>query len=127
MVRASFTDFPAHRLRKPRRRRTTADLGAGGTSLPRALVVLLGAAAVVVLAGIQAVAWLAGPVFLALVVVITLDPVRTWLRDKGLPCWSSPSTRSCSASSWSSWCPSRSCRPCSPATPGRSTNCCTTA
>ncbi|MEU4519284.1 AI-2E family transporter [Amycolatopsis sp. NPDC024027] len=123
MVRASFTDFPAHRLRKPRRRRTTAgdrraprsarhpfrgladrfgggahpppvpwpperDLGAGGTSLPRALVVLLGAAAaVVVLAGIQAVAWLAGPVFLAFVVVITLDPVRTWLRDKGLPRW----------------------------------------
>lgn len=37
------------------------------------------------LAGLQAIAWLAGPVFLALVVVITLDPVRTWLRDKGLP------------------------------------------
>ncbi|OXM64143.1 AI-2E family transporter [Amycolatopsis vastitatis] len=122
MVRATFTDFPAHRFRKPRRRRTAAgdrqarrsarhpfrgladrfggahpppvpwppesDLGTGGTSPPRALVVLLGAAAaVVVLAGIQAIAWFAGPVFLALVVVITLDPVRTWLRDKGLPRW----------------------------------------
>lgn len=123
MVRASFTDFPAHRFRKPRRRRTAAgdrrarraarhpfrgladrfgggahpppvpwppesDLGTGGTPLPRALVVLLGsAAAVVVLAGVQAVAWFAGPVFLALVVVITLDPVRTWLRDKGVPRW----------------------------------------
>jgi len=118
MVRAMFTDFPAPRYRKPRRRRTAAgdrrarhpfrgladrfggahpppvpwppesDLGTGGTSLPRALVVLLGAAAaVVVLAGVQAVAWFAGPVFLALVVVITLDPVRTWLRDKGLPRW----------------------------------------
>ncbi|WP_370963375.1 AI-2E family transporter [Amycolatopsis sp. cg9] len=56
--------------------------------MPRALVVLLGAAAgVVVLGGLRAVAWLAGPVFLALVVVITLDPVRTWLRGKGLPRW----------------------------------------
>jgi AI-2 transport protein TqsA len=123
MVRASLTDSPVHRFRKPRRRRPEAgdrqahraarhpfrrladrfgagahpppvpwppesDLGAGGTSPPRALVVLLGAAAaVVVLAGVQAVAWLAGPVFLALVVVITLDPVRTWLRRKGLPRW----------------------------------------
>ncbi|UOX90867.1 AI-2E family transporter [Amycolatopsis sp. FBCC-B4732] len=62
--------------------------GFGGSPLPRALVVLLGAAAgVVVLAGLRAVAWLAGPVFLAAVVVITLDPVRTWLRRKGLPRW----------------------------------------
>ena len=122
MVRATLTDFPAHRLREPRRRRAaTGDrperrsarhpfrgladrFGAhphqppvpwpperdpgSGTPLPRALVVLLGAAAaVVVLAGIRAVAWLAGPVFLALVVVLTLDPVRTWLRRKGLPRW----------------------------------------
>ncbi|MFI5589532.1 AI-2E family transporter [Amycolatopsis sp. NPDC051758] len=122
MVRASLTDSPAQRFRKPRRRRHEAgdrrahrsarhpfrrladrfgagahpppvpwppesDLGTGGTALPRALVVLLGAAAVVVLAGVQAVAWFAGPVFLALVVVITLDPVRTWLRRKGLPRW----------------------------------------
>uniref|UniRef100_UPI0025B08781 AI-2E family transporter n=1 Tax=Amycolatopsis solani TaxID=3028615 RepID=UPI0025B08781 len=65
-----------------------SDLGTGGTPLPRALVVLLGAAAaVIVLAGVQAVAWLAGPVFLAFVVVITLDPVRKWLRDKGWPRW----------------------------------------
>ncbi|AGM04055.1 hypothetical protein AORI_1467 [Amycolatopsis keratiniphila] len=49
---------------------------------------LLGsAAAVVVLAGLNAIAWLAGPVFLALVIVITLDPVRTWLRGKGFPRW----------------------------------------
>ncbi|VVJ22123.1 Uncharacterised protein [Amycolatopsis camponoti] len=123
MVRASLTDFPAHRFRLPRRNRAAAgerrgrrsprhpfrgfadrfgagghlppvpwppedDLGTGGSSPPRALVVLLGAAAaVVVLAGVQAVAWFAGPVFLALVVVITLDPIRTWLRRKGLPRW----------------------------------------
>jgi len=61
--------------------------GSGGPA-PRALVVLLGsAAAVVVLAGLRAVAWLAAPAFLALVVVITLDPVRTWLRGKGFPRW----------------------------------------
>ena len=117
MVRATLTDVPAHRFRKPRRRRGRdrqarrpfrglADRfgrgaqpppvpwppetgpGTGGVPLPRALVVLLGAAAaVVVLAGVRAVAWFAGPVFLALVVVITLDPVRTWLRRKGLPRW----------------------------------------
>jgi AI-2 transport protein TqsA len=64
------------------------DAPGAGVPLPRAFVVLLGAAAlVVVLAGLQAIAWLAGPVFLAVVVVITLDPVRTWLRDKGLPRW----------------------------------------
>jgi predicted PurR-regulated permease PerM len=119
MVRATLTDPPAHRFRKPRRRRAAAgdrqarrpfrrladrfrggahpppvpwppenDHGTGGTPLPRALVVLLGAAAVVVvLAGVQAIAWFAGPVFLALIVVITLDPVRTWLLRRGLPRW----------------------------------------
>ncbi|MBB5855603.1 putative PurR-regulated permease PerM [Amycolatopsis umgeniensis] len=52
------------------------------------MVVLLGSAsAVVVSAGLHAVAWLVGPMFLALVIVITLDPVRTWLRGKGLPRW----------------------------------------
>ncbi|HEY3467461.1 MAG TPA: AI-2E family transporter [Amycolatopsis sp.] len=100
MVRVSLTDVPVRVPVRGRRRRST---GRGqpppipwpppdsrGTSAPppRALVVLLGAAAaVVVLAGLRAVAWLAGPVFLALVVVITLDPVRTWLRGKGLPRW----------------------------------------
>ncbi|MEV5712820.1 AI-2E family transporter [Amycolatopsis mediterranei] len=119
MVRATFTDLPARRFRKPRRHRGAAGdrrarhpfrgladrfgggahpppvpwapepgPGTGGAPLPRALIVLLGAAAaVVVLAGVQAVAWFAGPVFLALVVVLTLDPVRTWLRRKGWPRW----------------------------------------
>ncbi|MER6873383.1 AI-2E family transporter, partial [Amycolatopsis sp. NPDC000673] len=105
MVRASFTDFPARRFRKSRLARphlagregegaqprlppVLPECEANKTPLPRALVVLLGAAAAtVVLAGVQAIAWLVAPVFLALVVVITLDPVRTWLRDKGLPRW----------------------------------------
>ena len=56
--------------------------------LPRALIVLLGAASAVVLAaGIQATAWLVGPVFLALVIVITVHPVHDWLRRMGLPSW----------------------------------------
>ncbi|EME52998.1 AI-2E family transporter [Amycolatopsis decaplanina] len=115
MVRISFDEFPAIRLRRPRwarHRRTTGErreirlfsrrlstgappvpspppaLPGTGASLPRALVVLLGsAAAIIVLAGLKAVAWLAGPVFLALVIVITLDPVRAWLRGKGFPRW----------------------------------------
>lgn len=100
MVRVSLTDVPVRVPVRERRRRSTRrgqpppipwpPPDSRGTSAPppRALVVLLGAAAaVVVLAGLRAVAWLAGPVFLALVVVITLDPVRTWLRGKGLPRW----------------------------------------
>ena len=56
--------------------------------LPRALIVLLGSAsAVVVAAGIQATAWLVGPVFLALVIVITVHPVHDRLRRIGLPSW----------------------------------------
>jgi len=116
MVRVSLTEFPARCSRSLWRsvRRTAAagraapmpavgglavrtqgdgppvpsgDHTTGGP-LPRALVVLLGtASAVVVLGGLRAVAWLVAPVFLALVLVITLDPVRTWLRGKGLPRW----------------------------------------
>jgi AI-2 transport protein TqsA len=56
--------------------------------LPRTLVILLElAAAVVVAAGIQAAAWLVAPVFLALVIVITVHPVHARLRARGLPSW----------------------------------------
>ena len=41
----------------------------------------------VLAAGIQATAWLVGPVFLALVIVITVHPVHDWLRRMGLPSW----------------------------------------
>jgi AI-2 transport protein TqsA len=57
-------------------------------ALPRALVILIGAAAtVVVVAGIQATAWLIGPAFLALIVVIAVAPVHGWLRRHGWPGW----------------------------------------
>jgi predicted PurR-regulated permease PerM len=49
---------------------------------------LLGAgAAVLVLGGIRATAWLIGPMFLALIVVIALYPVQAWLRRHNWPGW----------------------------------------
>nr|WP_225978247.1 AI-2E family transporter [Gandjariella thermophila] len=63
-------------------------MGALPAALPRGLVVLLGLAAlVVVVAGMKGIAWLAGPTFLALVIVIAIAPVRAWLRRHGLPAW----------------------------------------
>jgi predicted PurR-regulated permease PerM len=57
-------------------------------ALPRALVILIGAAAtVVVVAGIQATAWLIGPAFMALIVVIAVAPVQSWLIRRGWPGW----------------------------------------
>jgi AI-2 transport protein TqsA len=56
--------------------------------LPRALIILVGAAAtVVVVAGIQAMAWLIGPAFMALIIVIAVAPVQGWLRRHGWPGW----------------------------------------
>ncbi|MEU0466837.1 AI-2E family transporter [Amycolatopsis sp. NPDC006131] len=56
--------------------------------LPRALVVLLGAAAVVVVvAGVRAAGWLVGPVFTAMVIVIAVSPVQDRLRRRGWPAW----------------------------------------
>lgn len=58
------------------------------SSLPRALVILLcAAAAVVVFAGVQAAAWLLAPTFLALVLVIAMAPVQSWLLRLGCPGW----------------------------------------
>jgi predicted PurR-regulated permease PerM len=49
---------------------------------------LLGAAAaVLVLGGVRATAWLIGPAFLALIIVIALNPVQGWLRRHGWPAW----------------------------------------
>ncbi|WP_246064616.1 AI-2E family transporter [Nonomuraea longispora] len=56
--------------------------------IPRALIIMVGiAAAVIVLFGIREVASIAGPVVLALVLVIAVSPVRTWLAAKGAPMW----------------------------------------
>ena len=56
--------------------------------LPRGLVIALGAAsAVLILAGIRSVAWLVGPVFLALMIVIAIAPVQNALLRRGWPAW----------------------------------------
>jgi predicted PurR-regulated permease PerM len=63
----------------------TGGLTAG---MPRWLTLLLGAAtATIAVAGLRSIAWLVGPVFLALVVVIALTPVQDWLRRHGAPRW----------------------------------------
>ncbi|MDT7553254.1 MAG: transport protein TqsA, partial [Pseudonocardiales bacterium] len=51
------------------------------------MILLAAAAAVVVIAGIQATAWLVGPAFMALIVVIAVAPVQGWLRRHGWPAW----------------------------------------
>ena len=57
-------------------------------SLPRAVVLLVGGvSAVGIVAGMRAVAWLIGPVFLALIIVIAAHPVQRWLRGRGWPGW----------------------------------------
>lgn len=62
--------------------------GVAVTMMPRGLIILLGAAAVVVtVAGVRAVTWLAGPLLLALVIVIAVSPIQTWLRRRGWPGW----------------------------------------
>jgi AI-2 transport protein TqsA len=61
--------------------------------MPRGLMILLGAAAMAVtVAGIRAVAWLAGPLLLALVIVIAVSPIQSWLRRKGWPGWAATLT-----------------------------------
>lgn len=62
--------------------------GAASPALPRATVLLLGAAAAVIAsAGLYAAAWLAGPVFLALTIVIVVHPLHGRLRRAGVPGW----------------------------------------
>ncbi|MEW2505868.1 MULTISPECIES: AI-2E family transporter [unclassified Amycolatopsis] len=59
-----------------------------GSALPRVLVIMVGAASVVItLAGLRAIAFIVGPVFLAMVIVVTASPVQAWLRRKGWPRW----------------------------------------
>ncbi|WP_280204841.1 AI-2E family transporter [Nocardia farcinica] len=57
-------------------------------SLPRGLIVLLAAAAAVVaVAGMKAFAGILGPVFLALMLTIAVQPIQGFARRHGLPAW----------------------------------------
>jgi AI-2 transport protein TqsA len=56
--------------------------------LPRGLLILLGtAAATITIAGLKSIAVLAAPIFLALVLIVGIHPLRPWLRSRGLPNW----------------------------------------
>jgi AI-2 transport protein TqsA len=57
-------------------------------ALPRGLIVLLGlAVGVIAAAGIQAMAWLVGPLFLAVTIVMCVSPLRAWCRRHRFPRW----------------------------------------
>jgi AI-2 transport protein TqsA len=57
-------------------------------TLPRGVIVLLGlAAAVVSVGGMRAIADLLGPVFLALMLTVTVSPLTSWLRRHRTPGW----------------------------------------
>jgi predicted PurR-regulated permease PerM len=57
-------------------------------AFPRGVIVLLGAAgATVTVAGLQAVADILAPVFLALMLTVTVSPLSGWFRRHGAPTW----------------------------------------
>jgi AI-2 transport protein TqsA len=57
-------------------------------AFPRAVVMLVGwASGFLILAGVYFTAWLVGPAFLALIIVIAISPVQSWLRRRGWPGW----------------------------------------
>jgi len=57
-------------------------------SIPRGLLILVGmATATIAVWGMKAIAGIITPTFLALVLVICVQPVRRWLIRKGLPRW----------------------------------------
>jgi predicted PurR-regulated permease PerM len=65
-------------------------LGPPTGGMPRWMVLLIGAAtATIAIAGVRSIAWLVGPVLLALVVVIALTPVQRFLQRHGWPRWAS--------------------------------------
>ncbi|GGN77374.1 AI-2E family transporter [Actinoplanes lobatus] len=63
--------------------------GQGGQAgLPRGVIVLLGTAClVVVVAGLRGVSDLVGPVFLGLMLAVTVSPLTEWMRRHGAPSW----------------------------------------
>ncbi|MDI9917794.1 AI-2E family transporter [Rhodococcus sp. IEGM 1379] len=60
----------------------------GHWSIPRGLIVLLGAAATVVaVAGMKSFSGILGPVFLALMLTIAVQPIQDWAQKRGWPKW----------------------------------------
>ena len=86
------TPCPAVTRSSIRRHRPGTGLGAAPgrapAGLPRGVIILLGSAcAVVVVAGLRGVSDLVGPVFLALMLTVTVSPATGWMRRHGAPAW----------------------------------------
>ncbi|MFD1813478.1 AI-2E family transporter [Rhodococcus gannanensis] len=65
-----------------------AEPGTAAQGWPRGLIVLLAmAGAVVAIAGVRSFSGILGPVFLALMLVVAVQPLGDWLQRKGLPRW----------------------------------------
>lgn len=57
-------------------------------SIPRGLIVLLaGAGAVVSIVGMKAFSGILGPVFLALMLTLAVQPIQSWAQRRGIPAW----------------------------------------
>ncbi|QIX48279.1 AI-2E family transporter [Rhodococcus sp. DMU1] len=79
-------------MRSPATRRDVLDRPATpdrpAWAIPRGLIVLLAAAAAVVtVAGVSAFSGVVGPVFLALILSVAVQPVQSWAGRRGLPAW----------------------------------------
>ena len=101
-------------------------------SIPRGLIVLLSLAAMVVtIAGLEAFSGVVGPVFLALMLTIAVQPIQTWAVRKGWPAWLGMAAALvavvaiCSESVVRWHCRRRSWPHCCPTMPTNSTGCST--
>jgi AI-2 transport protein TqsA len=80
---------PASEVAAPAPDRSTGQAAAAAQGVvPRGVVALVGTAAVVLaVAGMQQIAWLLGPVFLAMMLVIAVSPLQSALLRRGVPSW----------------------------------------
>ncbi|WP_280232912.1 AI-2E family transporter [Nocardia cyriacigeorgica] len=75
---------------KKRRREAVPPPAASGSvwAIPRGLIVLLSiAGAVVAIAGVKAFSGVLGPLFLALMLTVAVQPIQSWVQRRGLPAW----------------------------------------
>ena len=68
-------------------RPTKPDSVASGTALPAGIGLLVIAGLVIICAGLRTVSSIVAPTFLVLTLVITVQPLRTWLHARRIPRW----------------------------------------